>query len=91
MEIIPQNFLSSGLSVSEELTNKQTNTDIHKMTDIFYFRRRIVKTRHNSYLNRISFLLYIKKSDTNMPAAFASKTLANLLCLSVNKSHEYFS
>ena len=81
------------MSVSEELTNKQTNTDIHKMTDIFYFRRRIVKTRNNSYLNKISFfiILYIKKSDTNMPAAFASKTLANLLCLSVNKSHEYFS
>ena len=35
--------------------NKQTNTDIHKMTDIFYFRRRIVKTRYNSYLNKISF------------------------------------
>ena len=63
MEIIHQNFLSSGLSVSEELTNKQTNTDIHKMTDIFYFRRRIVKTRYNSYLNKISFfiILYIKK------------------------------
>ena len=64
MEIIHQNFLSSGLSVSEELTNKQTNTDIHKMTDIFYFRRRIVKTRNNSYLNKISFfiILYIKKN-----------------------------
>ena len=63
MEIIHQNVLSSGSSVSEELTNKQTNTDIHKMTDIFYFRRRIVKTRNNSYLNKISFfiILYIKK------------------------------
>ena len=63
MEIIPQNFLSSDSSVSEELMNKQTNTDIHKMTDIFYFRRRIVKTRNNSYLNKISFfiILYIKK------------------------------
>ena len=63
MEIIPQNFLSSDSSVSEELMNKQTNTDIHKMTDIFYFRRRIVKTQNNSYLNKISFfiILYIKK------------------------------
>ena len=63
MEIIPQNFLSSDSSVSEELMNKQTNTDIHKMTDIFYFRRRIVKKRYNSYLNKISFfiILYIKK------------------------------
>ena len=36
-EIIPQNFCSLGLTVSEELGNKQTNTQTHSLTDWRFF------------------------------------------------------